>query len=37
MWHNKFSENENEAEERRILRHRDSRTKKLPHRDLETP
>ena len=28
MWHNRFSENENEAVEAHIPRHRDSKTKK---------
>ena len=33
MWHNRFSENENEAVETHIPRHRDSKTKKPQHRD----
>ena len=33
MWHNRFSENENEAMEAHIPRHRDSKTKKPRHRD----
>ena len=33
MWHNRFSENENEAVEAHIPRHRDSKTKKPRHRD----
>ena len=32
MWHNRFSENENEAVEAHIPRHRDSKTKKTRHR-----
>ena len=33
MWHNRFSENENEAVEAHIPRHRDSKTKKPRLRD----
>ena len=33
MWHNRFSENENEAVESHIPRHRDSKTKKPRHRE----
>ena len=33
MWHNRFSENENEAVEAHTPRHRDSKTKKPQHRD----
>ena len=33
MWHNRFSENENEAVEAHMPRHRDSKTKKPRHRD----
>ena len=33
MSHNRFSENENEAVEAHLPRHRDSRTKKPRHRD----
>ena len=33
VWHNRFSENENEAVEAHIPRHRDSKTKKPRHRD----
>ena len=33
IWHNRFSENENEAVETHIPRHRDSKTKKPQHRD----
>ena len=33
MWHNRFSENENEAVEAHIPRHRGSKTKKPRHRD----
>ena len=36
MWHNRFSENENEAVEAHIPRHRDSKTKKPRHRDSKT-
>ena len=36
MWHNRFSENENEAVEVHIPRHRDSKTKNLRHRDCKT-
>ena len=36
MWHNRFSENENEAVEAHIPRHRDSKTKKPRHRETET-
>ena len=36
MWHNRFSENENEVVEAHIRRHRDSRTKKPRHRDSIT-
>ena len=36
MWHNRFSENENEAAEAHIPRTRDSKTKKPPHRETET-
>ena len=36
MWHNRFSENENEAVEAHIPRHRDSKTKKPQHRETET-
>ena len=36
MWHNRFSENENEAVEKPIPRHRDSKTKKPRHREMET-
>ena len=36
MWHNRFSENENEAVEAHIPRHRDSKTKKPQHRDSKT-
>ena len=32
MWHNRFSENENEAAEAHIPRHRDPKTKKPRHR-----
>ena len=31
MWHNRFSENENQAMEAHIPRHRDSKTKKPQH------
>ena len=31
MWHNRFSEKENEDVEAHILRYRDSKTKKLRH------
>ena len=33
MWHNRFSENKNEAVEAHIPRHRESKTKKPRHRD----
>ena len=33
MWHNRFRQNENEASEAHIPRHRDSKTKKPWHRD----
>ena len=33
MWHNRFSENENEIVEAHLPRHRDSQTKKPQHRD----
>ena len=33
LWHNRFSENENEALEANIIRHQDSKTKKPRHRD----
>ena len=33
LWHNRFSENENEAVEAHIPRHRDSKTKEPQHRD----
>ena len=33
IWRNRFSENENEAVEAHIPRHRDSKTKKPRHRD----
>ena len=36
MWHNRFRENENEAVEAHIPRHRDSKTKKPRHRQTET-
>ena len=36
MWHNRFRENENEAVEAHIPRHRDSKTKKPRHRETET-
>ena len=36
MWHNRFSENENEVVEAHIPRHRDSKTKKPRHRETET-
>ena len=36
MWHNRFSENENEAVEAHIPRHRDSTAKKPRHRETET-
>ena len=36
MWHNRFSENEKEAVEAPIPRHRDSKTKKPRHREMET-
>ena len=36
MWYNRFSENENEAVEAHIPRHRDSKTKKPRHRDSKT-
>ena len=36
MWHNRFSENKNEAVEAHIPRHRDSKTKKPRHRDSKT-
>ena len=36
MWHNRFSENENEAVEAHVPRHRDSKTKKPRHRETET-
>ena len=36
MWHNRFSENENEAVEAHIPRHRDPKTKKPRHRETET-
>ena len=35
MWHNRFSENENDAVEAHIPRHRDSKTKKSQHRDFK--
>ena len=36
IWYNRFSENENEAVEAHIPRHRDSKTKKPRHRETET-
>ena len=36
MWHNRFSENENEAVETHIPRHRDPKTKKPRPRDSKT-
>ena len=36
MWHNRFSENENEAVETYIPQHRDVKTKKPRHRDSKT-
>ena len=36
MWYNRFNENENEAVEAHIPRHRDSKTKKPRHRDSKT-
>ena len=36
MWHNRFSENENEAVEAYIPQHRDVKTKKTRHRDSKT-
>ena len=36
MWYNRFSENENEAVEEHIPRHRDSKTKKPRHLETET-
>ena len=33
IWHNRFSENENEVVEAHLPRHRDSQTKKAQHRD----
>ena len=36
MWRNRFSENENEAVEAHVPRHRDSRTKKSRHRDSKS-
>ena len=36
MWHNRFSENKNEAVEAHIPQHRDSKTKKPRHRETET-
>ena len=33
MWHNRFSESENEAVEAHILQYRDSKTKKPRHRE----
>ena len=36
MWHNRVSENKNEAVEAHIPRHRDSKTKKPRHRDSKT-
>ena len=36
MWHNRFSENKNEAVEAHIPRHRESKIKKPRHRDLGT-
>ena len=36
MWHNRFSENENEALETHIPRYRDSKAKKPRHRETET-
>ena len=35
MWHNRFIENENEAAEAHIPRHRDSKAKKPQHRETE--
>ena len=35
MWHNRFSEKENEVVEAHIPRHRDSKTKKPQHRDFK--
>ena len=35
-WRNKISENENETVEAHIPRHRDSKTRKLRHRDSRT-
>ena len=36
MWHNRFTENENEAVEAHIPRHRDSKAKKPRHQETET-
>ena len=36
MWHNRFSENENEAVKAHIPRHQDSKTKKPRYRDSKT-
>ena len=36
MWHNRFSENENEAVETYIPRHWESKSKKPRHRDSKT-
>ena len=36
IWYNRFSENENEAVEAHVPRHRDSRTKKSRHRDSKS-
>ena len=36
MWHNRFSENENEAVEAHIPRHRDSKAEKPRHGDSKT-
>ena len=36
VWHNRFSENENEAVEAHIPRHQDSMTKKSRHQDSRT-
>ena len=35
MWHNRFRENENEAVEAHVPRHRDSKTRKPRHRERE--
>ena len=36
LWHSRFSENENEAVEAHIPRHRDSKARKPRHRDYKT-